>query len=260
MPRSDFAHSRVLILVKTYPHPSESSRELVCSAGVTPNGNWVRLYPVDFRYRPRHQRFKKYQWIEVNLTHKDPSQDNRKESRTPDLNSIRLLDWLPPGTWEKRRQIVDTLPTHTLKELHRLYEEDRTSLGVVVPSEVLDLKIASCRPHWKPKWQRLFSQISLFGETAKTLRKVPYMFQYVFMCDDCSTPYRRAILDWELGALFWSEVRRLGSEQRAAKSVRRKFLEEMCSPGRETRFFVGTHWPYNTWLVLGVYWPPSASS
>ena len=28
---------------------------------------WVRLYPIDYRYRPSHQRFRKYQWIELEL-------------------------------------------------------------------------------------------------------------------------------------------------------------------------------------------------
>jgi hypothetical protein len=38
--------------------------------------------------------------------------------------------------------------------------------------------------------------------------------------------------------------------------VRRKFLDEICSTERDTRFFMGTVLPYNTWLILGVFWPP----
>lgn len=43
--------SKVLITVMTYPHPSRGYQELVCTAGVTDAGEWVRLYPVDYRYR-----------------------------------------------------------------------------------------------------------------------------------------------------------------------------------------------------------------
>lgn len=34
------------------------------------------------------------------------------------------------------------------------------------------------------------------------------------------------------------------------------FFDEICRPERDTRFFMGTVLPYNTWLVLGVFWPP----
>lgn len=39
---------RVLITVKTYPIPSDTYDELVCTAGVTENGDFVRLYPIRF--------------------------------------------------------------------------------------------------------------------------------------------------------------------------------------------------------------------
>lgn len=44
--------TRVLVTVLTYPHPSAKYKELVCTAGVTAAGEWIRLYPVDYRYRP----------------------------------------------------------------------------------------------------------------------------------------------------------------------------------------------------------------
>lgn len=58
---------RVLITVKTYPLPSDKYMELVCTAGVLEDGSFIRLYPVDYRYRPIWQWYKKYQWIEVEV-------------------------------------------------------------------------------------------------------------------------------------------------------------------------------------------------
>jgi hypothetical protein len=40
---------RVLITVKTYPTLSRKYGETVCTAGVRPDGSWVRIYPVPFR-------------------------------------------------------------------------------------------------------------------------------------------------------------------------------------------------------------------
>ncbi len=84
---SDRTTTKVLITVMTYPHPSRGYQELVCTAGVTESREWVRLYPVDYRYREQHQQFKKYQWIEVVLGPTGAGNDHRKESRRPDLDS-----------------------------------------------------------------------------------------------------------------------------------------------------------------------------
>ena len=64
------------------------------------------------------------------------------------------------------------------------------------------------------------------------------------------------IEDWELGVLYRREVERLGDEQAAVASVREKFFDEICHANRDTRFFMGTVFPYNTWVVIGVFWPP----
>ncbi|NEQ28190.1 MAG: hypothetical protein F6K28_56255, partial [Microcoleus sp. SIO2G3] len=111
-------------------------------------------------------------------------------------------------------------------------------------------------PDWKPEWKLLFRQHTLFGPTQKPLRKVPYSFHYIFECEDSENPHTAMCEDWELGALFLKESERLGSDEAAARSVREKFLDELCGSSKDTRFFMGTHFPYNVWLVLGVFWPP----
>ena len=253
-----FEPTKVLITVMTYPHPSRGYQELVCTAGVTESGEWVRLYPMDYRYRPREQQFHKYQWIEVGLAPRGHGNDNRKESRKPDLDSIRILGQ-PLSTdndWRERRAIIDRLPVSTVKQLQQLYDVEKASLGVVRPTRVLDLKIESADPDWKPEWQMVLNQLHLFGPPPKPLRKIPFKFSYVFECEDSDKPHQAMIEDWELGVLWLKEAERLADEQIAAESVRKKFLNELCHPDRDTRFFMGTVFPYNTWIVLGVFWPP----
>jgi hypothetical protein len=251
--------TKILITVMTYPHPSRSYNELVCTAGITENLEWVRLYPVDYRYRPTEQQFRKYQWIEVDLAAKGRGNDNRKESRRPILDSIRIVgDRLTTDDdWRKRREWIDPIPCQTLNELRDKHNVDRTSLGVVRPARVLDLEIRqSSEPDWKPEWQNLFQQKTLFGPPMKELRKLPYSFHYIFECEDDIKPHSAMCEDWELGALFLKESVRLGSDEAAAESVRKKFFDEICGPKKDVRFFMGTHFPYNSWLVLGVFWPP----
>lgn len=253
-----FERTKVLITVITYPLPSRGYQELVCTAGVTESGEWVRLYPIDYRYRPTHQQFRKYQWIEVNLSPHGADNDQRKESRRPCLDSIRMVGE-PLSTqdgWRERRAVIDRLPVHTVNQLRTLYDSDKTSLGVVHPSRVVDLTIEDADPEWKPEWQALFDQLKLFGTPQKPLRKIPFKFSYVFECQDSDRPHKAMIEDWELGALWLNEVARLGDEQAAADSVRAKFLNEMCRSDKDTRFFMGTTFPYNSWVIIGVFWPP----
>jgi hypothetical protein len=249
----------VLITVMTYPHPSQRHQELVCTAGITDTGDWVRLYPIDYRYRPNHQQFKKYQWIEIDLAPRGAGNDQRKESRQPDLNSIKILGG-PLSTrdgWAARRAVIDPLPQNTRLELEALYEVDRTSLGIVRPVEVVDLTIEEADRDWKSEWQATLAQFNLFHGQPKRLVKLPYKFSYIFRCADTGKrPHAAMIEDWELGVLFLKEVERLGSEEAAAASVRNKYFEELCGQNKDTRFFMGTVFPYNTWVVIGVYWPP----
>ena len=252
-----YTKTKVLITVMTYPHPSQGYQELVCTAGITEDGEWVRLYPVDYRYRPQHQQFHKYQWIEVELAERGTGSDPRKESRKPSLDSIRPLgEPLPARNWEDRCQIVNKLPTHPVNELTVLYDQDKTSLGIVRPTRILDLKIEESDPNWKPEWQSVLNQLRLFGPQPKQLAKIPFEFRYVFECKDSSKPHTAMITDWELGALYLREVKRLGNERRAVESVKNKFFDELCGSNKDTRFFMGTTLPYNKWIVLGVFYPP----
>lgn len=250
--------TKVLITVMTYPHPSRGYLELVCTAGVTEKGEWVRLYPIDYRYRRRDQQFHKYQWIEVDLFPHGAGNDSRKESRKPIIETISLLGerLSTKNGWKERRQIIDRLPKYTVNQLKSLYDSERISLGLVKPTKVIDLKIEPADPDWKPEWQALYDQLTLFGPVPKALRKIPYKFSYIFECEDSKKPHNAMIEDWELGTLWLNEVSRLGDEYQAALSVKRKFFDEICSLNKDTHFFMGTTFPFNSWVVLGVFWPP----
>ena len=252
--------TRVLITVMTYPHPSVGHKELVCTAGITVNHDWVRLYPIAYRYTPADQQFHKYQWIDIGLAPRGSGNDYRRESRRPLMESARILG-RPLGTersWEARRAIIDRLPVHTVNQLKGLYESNKTSLGIVRPTRVLDLTIEESEREWKPKWQVLFKQFSLFGGNQKPLAKIPFKFSYIFECEDSTKPHRHMIEDWELGVLYLNEVARFRDEMKAAESVRSVFLSRLCAGDKDTRFFMGTVFPFNSWVVVGVFYPPKS--
>ncbi len=100
---------------------------------------------------------------------------------------------------------------------------------------------------------------SCLHEVREKLAKIPFKFSYIFECEDSERPHKAMIEDWELGVLYLKEADRLGSEEKAAESVRNNYFKVMCAPERDTRFFMGTTFPYNSWVVIGVFWPPQVS-
>src|SRR4029078_9341054 len=97
------ALTKVLITVTTYPLPSRSYDELVCTAGVLENGQWIRIYPVPLQFLKglrkdgKIETFK-YNWIELEV--KKRTDDFRPESHSPlnyDFSKIETLGKIGTG-------------------------------------------------------------------------------------------------------------------------------------------------------------------
>lgn len=246
---------RVLITVKTYPLPSESYQELVCTAGVLENGTFVRLYPIDYRYRPYWQWYKKYQWIEVEAV-KNPKDPRSESYRTVHGGDIRPLGepLTTKDNWAERKRYVLAKGVQTMCSLQGLPQE-QCSLGIIRPASVSGFPIEKTERDWKPKWKALFRQQRLFGPRQKPLEKIPYRFFYAFTCGDPSCRgHKMMIEDWEVGQLYRSMRDRHG-ENAAVEKVKQKFFDQICAANIETHFFVGTVLAYGTWIVLGTFWP-----
>jgi hypothetical protein len=110
---------RVLITVRTYPLPAHRGIEVSCTAGVTSNGNWIRLFPIPYRFLKPDQRFTKYQWIEVDATH--PRGDTRPESYTLRMDSIRRREFIGTADqWQTRKDIIFPLRRNSLCEIAKI--------------------------------------------------------------------------------------------------------------------------------------------
>ena len=247
---------RVLVTIKTYPLPSESHGELVCTAGVREDGSFIRLYPIDYRYRPYWQWYDKYQWIELEVEKNE--KDLRPESYRPVGRVIKPLEKLSrPGkdNWAKRKRYVFAKGVNNMCELEHNSREER-SLAIIRPSQVVDFTVEPCERDWKPKWKKLFEQKMLFGPQQKPLEKIPYKFSYIFKCEEpLCTKHKMMIADWEIGELYRKMRDKFGSEEVAVEKVRDKFFSQICASEVDTHFFVGTILQYNAWVILGVFWP-----
>lgn len=253
---------KVLITVKTYPIPSAKYDELVCTAGVTETGDFIRLYPINFRDLPFSRQYKKYQWIEV-VAEKHKGRDVRKESYRPDFDSIQILGEpikSNPGNWAERARYALAKKVRSMEDLYDRQKDDRTSLGVFKPKKVHDLVVSADDPDWKAGFKAALQQARLWETrtvSKEPPRKVPFKFHYQFECDDSGCKgHRMMIEDWEVGALFWRLVDQGLSQKEAADKVRMKFRDELCGLDKDTHFFVGTILAHpKTWVVIGVFYP-----
>jgi hypothetical protein len=252
---------RVLITVKTCPIPSVKYDELVCTAGVTESGDFVRLYPINFRDLPYSSQFKKYQWIEVEAT-KHTGRDSRKESYRPNSDTIHLIGE-PIETkdnWSERAKYALAKRSRSMEDLAAQKELDKTSLGIFKPKKVHDLVITHADSEWKPDFLNALKQQRLWETRTASKeppRKVPYKFQYKFECDDprCHRNHQMMIEDWEISQLYWNCIDGGSFPEDACKKVKQKFLDQICATDRDTHFYVGTVLAHGTWVVIGTFWP-----
>jgi len=247
--------TKVLVVAKTYPLPSLKYKELVCTGGVLEDGSFVRLYPIDYRYRSYNQWFKKYQWIELEIEKNED--DPRPESYRPvDSAEIRVLGE-PIKTkknWAERKEFVLAGGVNTMCELNKKGESEKT-FGIIKPKLVKGVEVEEDDREWKAEWKALFEQYNLFGDDHKPLEKIPFKFRYVFECEAHGCKGHRMMnADWEIGQLYRAMRDKFNSEEIAVEKVKQKMLE-CCSEKFDTHFFVGTIRKYGTWIIVGTFWP-----
>lgn len=249
--------------MKTYPIPSQTYDELVCTAGVLEDGSFIRLYPINFRDLPYSQQYRKYQWISVRVQRHD-NRDRRKESYRPDCSSIQALgEPIPAGKpgWPERSRYILANKAQSIEDLKDQADLDRTSLGIIKPKSVFDLVWTPDDPEWKPGFKKALAQARIWEDrtvSREPPKKLPFKFQYLFECDDprCKRNHRMMIEDWEVGALYWRLIGQGATPDEAAAGVKKKFLGEVCGPDKDTHFYMGTLKQHpKSWVVIGVYWP-----
>jgi hypothetical protein len=235
---------RILITVKTYPTLSRKYGETVCTAGIREDGSWVRIYPVPFRRLDEAEQYKKFDWIECDLT--AARSDPRPETRRPvDASQLRRVGHIDTAdNWRERRKLLlQTAKVYTdLKVLIEGAKANTLSLAVFKPTQIGDFVWEEEDAQWDPakltEIRNSTNQGELFADEAwrqtfKVIPKLPFSFSYKFE-DVAGKKSELQILDWEAGALFWNCMRSCdGDKQRALKKVREKYFDEFTrAPSR----------------------------
>lgn len=266
------AKTKVLITVVTYPLPSRSYDELVCTAGILETGEWIRIYPVPLKFLTGLRKDGKmvsfkYNWIELDLNKRND--DFRPESHSPinyDFKDIELLGKIDTqNNWAERKKYC-TAKVYT--NLSQLIENSKAptnvSLATFKPTRILEFIIeAEENREWKDEWKDLRKQGDLFEQDRSpeiTIPKLPYKFYYRFE-DEEGRISRLMIEDWEIGALYWNCLKSTeGNEAEALKKVREQY-EKNFIQNKDLYFFLGTtrEWHMrrakNPFVIIGVFYP-----
>jgi hypothetical protein len=263
---------RVYITVKTYPTLSKKYDELVCTAGICEDGSWIRLYPLPFRKLDNEQKYKKFQWIEVDVERN--TADFRSESfKVLNIDTIKIFPVEGRRiNWEERKRILfkaEQVFTNLTDLIKRSKEPPYKSLAIFKPIRMLDFYTESTDRDWpKDKLERLQAkakQLSLFQTSDEVIKefnvvqKLPYVFKYKFE-DNEGKESNLMIEDWEVGTLYLNCLRDAnGDEGKALEKVKKKYWDDFKA--KDLYFFLGTrksdhHRALNPFSIMGVFYPP----
>jgi len=267
---------KVLLTVTTYPLPSHSYDELVCTAGVLEDGSWIRIYPMPLSFL-REQKINgnitvtKYTWIELDLRRRDDS-DFRPESHSPvdyEFKDLKILEHLDTKNfWAKRKEYcLKNIYTNLTKLIEDSKAPLNRSLATFKPTKIIDLVIEKDEREWKDTWKAKFIQYQLnFDNPEDTIirsipNKVPYRFSYKFM-DDEGRISTLMIEDWEIEQLYWHSLRNSESksEEEACRLVKHKYFDTFTTK-HDIYLFLGSQRSmhlkryYNPFVIIGVFYP-----
>ncbi|UFS62750.1 hypothetical protein LOH54_01160 [Sulfurimonas sp. HSL-3221] len=239
----------------------------MCTAGITENGDWIRIYPIPFRTMEDYKKFNRYTWLDAEVT--ADSRDPRPESFRINTSTMDILDNVPPqGDWGRRRQLIlqNSKVYTNLSFILDAAKSNKFSLCTFKPTEYLGVKIEANlkpAPSKKDELEFLNSTRSLFDDEETrseftAMPHIPYKFKLHFK-DDEGVESSMSIIDWEISQLYLNEKNRHGKNV-AQQKVKEKL--ETFIKNKDLYLFLGTmkqmhiRKARNPYTIIGLFYPP----
>lgn len=234
---------RVSILVKALPQRSATHGETVYCAGVTPNGDFKRLFPVRFRHLADDAAFKRWDWVD--FRYRPPTRDHRSESCHVMEDTIRISGRMPE---KDRVRLLNPLVSPSVAAA----AAEGKSLALIRPKNtkfIYKAKKTDQIDAERELYREAARQGSLLDEDLAALEPSPYEFRFKF--EDAMGSHDYANGDWEAHAMFFNGRRREGSDHATLEWMSGKFNDEY--PRKGMLFCVGNVASRpQTWQLLGV--------
>ena len=240
---------QIFVLVKAYPQPSQTYGETVCCAGVTPDGEFVRMYPIRYRHLKPEQRFDRYDLVEVRGER--PRDDHRPESFHVSEESIKIVQparGTDPGS---KAKVWLPLVSNSLDHLKQANDTESVSLGIVKPEpesvRFTWQKAAESDEQDQAIAKSLLQQQSLIEGSLKPLQSPEYAFTYQY--ESGTRKSKGKIHDWEVQAAYRNYRVKYGDQ--ALRMMKRQWQDEMVD--QNLHLFLGTMKAHpKQFIIVGV--------
>lgn len=242
---------KLLILAQTEPNISQKYVETVCTAGITDDLKWIRLYPIQKRINTAMPDYGKYDWIECEVRMNESNVDIRKESRKVDMDSITKVGSLCDDVkrkWEVRRRFLlqAGITVHrSLRAIWAAAKRNELSLCLFKPAHIVGFSAKDDSEEYSDAQKAIIDNFrnqgllfSLLDSSSNLLqfKKVPYTFHCKIMDDDGQTS-TMSVLDWEMSSLYRKGLKNHDKEQ--AKELALKKYNQYAAE-RDVYFILGT--------------------
>jgi len=251
---------KVLVIAKTEPATSTKYHTTVCTAGITEDGEFIRLYPIPFTlFCDEKTKFKKFDWIEVDCV--KSKDDFRKESYKVRGDIKVLKNVGTDNKWKNRNEIVLPLLSNNFSDL----EKENASLGLIKPYDLIDL-VKTDKGDGPPnntKSDGMMQMVFTFGSDGLGLKATPIpkeldmYYRYHFRCFEDDIIHKIMCEDWEIYEAARSWVKTYDTAEKVWEEMYNKFFYDFKNK-KDLYFFVGTHHIWKTWVIISVYYPPSS--
>jgi hypothetical protein len=242
----------LMVNCKTYPAVSSKYVETVCTGGVRPNGDFVRLYPVPFRFLDTDEQYKRWDVIRVRA-YRD-TKDQRPES------------WhIEPGVAIERLEAITTDRQRwewMKKSVHESAEamESRKLTNGCVQIEPVEFYWKPDSKEWTPNQMNVIRQGDLFASKEQMLSladRVPWQFRLKYREKNTGRMDDGKVLAWSYYQGFRRARSRMGTDEEALETIADRVRGSIFNPEKRVFAILGTHSRFGHWMISSLYHVPN---
>lgn len=241
----------LLVNCKTYPAVSTKYVETVCTGGVQPNGDFVRLYPVPFRFLETEEKYKRWDVIQVRAY---------RDTKDPRPESWHLI----PGTPIKkiRRLSTDKQRWEWMRDTVHASSQEMESKGLTngcVEIEPIRLYWQADAKEWSASQRNVIEQRDLYAteeQMSRISQQIPYEYRLEYRELGNPTVLDRKVLAWSFYQGFIRNRNSVGSDEEALDIVASRVRKSIFNSNRCVFAILGTHSKFGHWMISGLYHVP----
>ena len=241
----------LMVNCKTYPAVSKKYTETVCTGGVQPNGEFVRLYPVPFRFLDTKEQYGRWDVIRVQV-YRDTNDDRRESWHLEPGTLIECIDKITTDRqkWEWMKPTVH----HSTEAMNA---QDITNGCVQI--EPIELYYKDDPKEWTDSQKEAIAQGDLFAtkeQMASLADRVPWQFRLKYREANSGREGDCKVLAW---SYYQGLRRRMQTDpvEVALEFVSDRIKSSIFRPDRTLFGIFGTHRLSGHWMISSLYYVPT---